>query len=160
MYPRFLTLTDRERIADLHHQGQSLRAIGRQPGRPASTIKQTLGAATTAEKQSRNHDKPETQSECRARHCGHTRRAIWRTGRSGARRSWSGCCGPICARSSDSPVCCAVSSDRSGWFRALFRQAPHQRSVKSKYNPLRRRVHFSLFPYKISVGNPLPFLRQ
>ena len=42
--PRFLTLKDREVIADLHRAGHSLRAIGRALGRPASTIKRELDA--------------------------------------------------------------------------------------------------------------------
>lgn len=40
--PRFLTLADREKIADLDRTGWSLRAIGRELGRPASTIKREL----------------------------------------------------------------------------------------------------------------------
>jgi len=44
MHPRFLTLTERETIADLRRGGQSLRAIGRALGRPASTIKRELDA--------------------------------------------------------------------------------------------------------------------
>ncbi|WP_156165209.1 IS30 family transposase [Demequina silvatica] len=40
--PRFLTIVDREAIADLRRQGMSLRAIGRELGRPASTIKREL----------------------------------------------------------------------------------------------------------------------
>ncbi|MEU3019390.1 IS30 family transposase [Nocardiopsis sp. NPDC007018] len=42
VHPRFLTLTDRERIADLDRAGWSLRAIGRDLGRAASTIKREL----------------------------------------------------------------------------------------------------------------------
>ncbi|MEZ3160063.1 helix-turn-helix domain-containing protein, partial [Microbacterium sp. BWT-B31] len=42
LHPRFLTLVERERIADLRRQGASLREIGRQLGRPASTIKREL----------------------------------------------------------------------------------------------------------------------
>lgn len=42
MHPRFLTLRERERLADLDRAGQSLRAIGRDLGRPASTIKREL----------------------------------------------------------------------------------------------------------------------
>lgn len=38
MHPRFLSLAERERIADLRREGQSLRAIGRVLDRPASTI--------------------------------------------------------------------------------------------------------------------------
>jgi IS30 family transposase len=40
--PRFLTLIEREQIADLHRHGASLRAIGRELGRPASTIKREI----------------------------------------------------------------------------------------------------------------------
>lgn len=40
--PRLLSLTERETIADLHHQGWSLRAIGRHLDRNASTIKREL----------------------------------------------------------------------------------------------------------------------
>jgi IS30 family transposase len=39
---RFLTLQDRETIADMHRAGQSLNAIGRALGRPASTIKREI----------------------------------------------------------------------------------------------------------------------
>ncbi|MFD3687819.1 IS30 family transposase [Nocardiopsis sp. NPDC058631] len=42
VHPRFLTLPERERITDLHRAGWSLRAIGRDLGRPASTIKREL----------------------------------------------------------------------------------------------------------------------
>ncbi|RKS04725.1 IS30 family transposase [Nocardiopsis sp. Huas11] len=42
VHPRFLTLADRERIADLDRAGWSRRAIGRDLGRPASTIKREL----------------------------------------------------------------------------------------------------------------------
>ena len=42
--PRFLTLTERELIADLRREGASLRAIGRALGRPASTIKREIDA--------------------------------------------------------------------------------------------------------------------
>lgn len=44
--PRFLTLLEREQIADLVRAGDSLRAIGRQLGRPASTIKRELDTYT------------------------------------------------------------------------------------------------------------------
>jgi IS30 family transposase len=42
LHPRFLTLLEREKIADLHRHNASLREIGRQLGRPASTIKREL----------------------------------------------------------------------------------------------------------------------
>lgn len=42
--PRFLTIVERETIADLHRQGVSLRSIGRELGRPASTIKREIDA--------------------------------------------------------------------------------------------------------------------
>jgi IS30 family transposase len=42
--PRFLTLTEREKIADLHRQNASLREIGRRLGRSASTIKREIDA--------------------------------------------------------------------------------------------------------------------
>ncbi|MFF4283684.1 IS30 family transposase [Streptomyces kronopolitis] len=42
LHPRFLTLSERERIRDLRAAGQSLRAIGRALGRPASTISREL----------------------------------------------------------------------------------------------------------------------
>jgi transposase, IS30 family len=38
LHPRFLTLAEREQVRDLHAAGQSLRAIGRTLGRPASTV--------------------------------------------------------------------------------------------------------------------------
>ncbi|WP_460704953.1 IS30 family transposase [Myceligenerans halotolerans] len=44
LHSRFLTVTDREQIADLHRQGASLRAIGRALGRSASTIKREVDA--------------------------------------------------------------------------------------------------------------------
>jgi IS30 family transposase len=44
MHPRFLTLTERELIADMRGGGQSLRAIGRALSRPASTIKREIDA--------------------------------------------------------------------------------------------------------------------
>ena len=40
--PRFLTIGERERIADLYRDGVSLREIGRRIGRPASTIKREI----------------------------------------------------------------------------------------------------------------------
>src|SRR5690606_10918033 len=42
LHPRFLTLAEREQIADLVGQGVSLRQIGRVLGRAASTIKREL----------------------------------------------------------------------------------------------------------------------
>ncbi|WP_228374464.1 helix-turn-helix domain-containing protein, partial [Demequina rhizosphaerae] len=45
--PRFLTIVDRETIADLKRQGWSLRAIGRELGRPASTIKREIDNRST-----------------------------------------------------------------------------------------------------------------
>ncbi|KSZ56904.1 integrase [Rhodococcus pyridinivorans KG-16] len=42
LHPRFLTLTEREQIADLHRDGASLREIGRRLGRAASTIKREV----------------------------------------------------------------------------------------------------------------------
>jgi len=44
LHPRFLTVTERELIADLRRQGASLRAIGRVLGRPASTVKREIDA--------------------------------------------------------------------------------------------------------------------
>ncbi len=44
LYPRFLNVTERETIADMHRAGYSLRAIGRALGRPASTIKREIDA--------------------------------------------------------------------------------------------------------------------
>jgi IS30 family transposase len=44
LHPRFLTVTERELIADLWRQGESLRAIGRALGRPASTVKREIDA--------------------------------------------------------------------------------------------------------------------
>ena len=45
---RLLSLVEREKIADLHRAGLSLRAIGRELGRPASTIKRELDAHSVA----------------------------------------------------------------------------------------------------------------
>jgi transposase, IS30 family len=42
LHPRFLTLAERELIRDLRAAGQSLRAIGRALGRPASTVKREI----------------------------------------------------------------------------------------------------------------------
>lgn len=47
LHPRFLTVTEREQIADLRRGGQSLRAIGRALGRPASTIKREIDARSS-----------------------------------------------------------------------------------------------------------------
>lgn len=44
LHPRFLTLAEREKIRDLRAAGQSLRAIGRALGRPASTVKREIDA--------------------------------------------------------------------------------------------------------------------
>ncbi|TLF90838.1 IS30 family transposase [Nocardia cyriacigeorgica] len=44
LHPRFLTATERELIADLRRQGESLRAIGRALGRSASTVKREIDA--------------------------------------------------------------------------------------------------------------------
>lgn len=44
LHPRFLTVTERETIADLYRAGHSLRAIGRALGRPASTVKREIDA--------------------------------------------------------------------------------------------------------------------
>ncbi len=48
LHPRFLTVVEREAIADLRGQNLSLRAIGRALGRPASTIKREIEARTVA----------------------------------------------------------------------------------------------------------------
>ena len=48
LHPRFLTLAEREQIADLHRRGESLRAIGRALGRAASTIKREIDARSLA----------------------------------------------------------------------------------------------------------------
>ena len=45
---RLLSLVEREKIADLHRAGLSLRAIGKELGRAASTIKRELDAHTVA----------------------------------------------------------------------------------------------------------------
>ncbi|MGW7361828.1 IS30 family transposase [Streptomyces sp. NPDC054802] len=44
LHPRFLTVTERELIADMHRCGRSLRAIGRALARPASTVKREIDA--------------------------------------------------------------------------------------------------------------------
>lgn len=44
LHPRFLTIVEREMIADLRGQHASFRAIGRALGRPASTIKREIDA--------------------------------------------------------------------------------------------------------------------
>src|SRR5690606_14152339 len=46
---RLLSLAEREKIADLSRLKWSLRAIGRELGRPASTIKRELDARTRAD---------------------------------------------------------------------------------------------------------------
>ncbi len=47
LHPRFLTLAEREQIADRHRRGESLRAIGRALGRAASTIKREIEARSS-----------------------------------------------------------------------------------------------------------------
>jgi IS30 family transposase len=44
LHSRFLTVTEREFIADMRREGRSLRAIGRALGRPASTVKREIDA--------------------------------------------------------------------------------------------------------------------
>jgi IS30 family transposase/transposase-like protein len=44
LHRRFLTIAEREAIADMRRHGESLRAIGRALGRPASTVKRELDA--------------------------------------------------------------------------------------------------------------------
>ncbi|MEU3796073.1 IS30 family transposase, partial [Streptomyces fructofermentans] len=44
MHPRFLTVAERELIADMRREDRSLRAIGRALGRPASTVKREIDA--------------------------------------------------------------------------------------------------------------------
>ncbi|MCM0622888.1 IS30 family transposase [Nocardioides bruguierae] len=46
LHGRYLTLVEREQIADWHHAGASLREIGRRLGRAPSTIKRELDART------------------------------------------------------------------------------------------------------------------
>lgn len=48
LHPRFLTLAERETIADLHREGRSLRQIGRVLGRAASTVKREIEARSTS----------------------------------------------------------------------------------------------------------------
>ncbi|MGP5085027.1 IS30 family transposase [Brachybacterium tyrofermentans] len=50
LHPRFLTLTERETIADLHRAGAGLRTIGRALNRPASTIKREIDARSEEQK--------------------------------------------------------------------------------------------------------------
>jgi IS30 family transposase len=49
LHPRFLALAEREQIRDLRALGQSLRAIGRALGRPASTVKREIDANSGSE---------------------------------------------------------------------------------------------------------------
>jgi IS30 family transposase/transposase-like protein len=42
LHPRFLTVAERELIADMRREDRSLRAIGRALGRPASTVKREI----------------------------------------------------------------------------------------------------------------------
>lgn len=44
LHPRFLTVSEREQIADMRRAGDSLRTIGRHLGRAASTIKREIDA--------------------------------------------------------------------------------------------------------------------
>ncbi|MFE1128138.1 IS30 family transposase [Streptomyces albidoflavus] len=44
LHPRFLTVAERETIADMRRAGHSLRTIGRVLGRPASTVKREVDA--------------------------------------------------------------------------------------------------------------------
>lgn len=44
LHARYLTVTERELIADMRREGRSLRAIGRALGRPASTVKREIDA--------------------------------------------------------------------------------------------------------------------
>jgi transposase, IS30 family len=44
LHPRFLTLSEREQIRDLHAAGHSLRAVGKALGRPAGTILREIRA--------------------------------------------------------------------------------------------------------------------
>lgn len=44
LHPRFLTVTERELIADMRREGRSLRAIGRALDRSASTVKREIDA--------------------------------------------------------------------------------------------------------------------
>ena len=53
--PRYLSLDERVRIADLHREGHSLRAIGRLMGRPASTISRELQRNTSPAGRYRPH---------------------------------------------------------------------------------------------------------
>ncbi|MGQ2916264.1 helix-turn-helix domain-containing protein, partial [Microbacterium aurantiacum] len=46
---RLLSLLEREKIADLRRAGLSLRAIGRELGRPASTVMRELAAHARAD---------------------------------------------------------------------------------------------------------------
>lgn len=48
LHPRFLTLAERETIADLHREGRSLRQIGRVLGRAPSTVKREIEARSTS----------------------------------------------------------------------------------------------------------------
>lgn len=48
LHPRFLTLAERETIADLHREGRSLRQIGRVLGRATSTVKREIEARSTS----------------------------------------------------------------------------------------------------------------
>ena len=49
LHPRFLTIAERERIADLLRHERSLRAISRELGRPASTISREISHHSTSD---------------------------------------------------------------------------------------------------------------
>lgn len=81
LHPRFLTLAERETIADLRRAGASLRAIGRALGRPASTVKRELDARSddgrylpyAAQRAWQDHDHDRNKpSSSRRRGCGTT----------------------------------------------------------------------------------------
>ncbi|XVX22049.1 IS30 family transposase [Actinomycetota bacterium] len=67
LHPRYLTLQERERIADLRVQKKSLRAIGQALARPTSTVKREIDAYADADGRYRAHDAHRAATEARAR---------------------------------------------------------------------------------------------
>lgn len=65
--PRYLTLREREKIADLHREGASIRQIARALARPASTVKRELDKHTDAKGRYRAYEAHRSWTASRAR---------------------------------------------------------------------------------------------
>lgn len=116
LHPRYLSLVEREKIADLYREGHSLRQIGRLLHRPASTIKREIDARSVA-----GHYRP------------HQAHRAWAASRARPKESKLAQPGPL------SQAVAAMLAKRFSPMqirRALIRQFPHDQSMRVSHETI------------------------